>query len=67
MLMKSSLQFVNTNNNILQRAKKKFIELSYLIWQRSVSKSLAKTEMDTINLTMQSQEGRTSFPTSSQP
>ena len=61
MFMKSSLHFINTNNNISPRAKKRLIELSDLIWQRSVSKSLAKTEIDTINLTTQSQERRTSF------
>lgn len=55
MFMKPSLQFINTNNNILPRAKKKkerLIELSDLIWQRFVSKSLAKTDMEAINLTM---------------
>ena len=60
MFIKSSLHFINTNNNISPRAKKRLIELSDLIWQRSVSKPLAKTEIDTINLTTQSQE-RTSF------
>lgn len=53
MFMKPSLQFINTNNNILPRAKeKRLIELSDLIWQRFVSKSLAKTDMEAINLTM---------------
>lgn len=54
--MKLSLQFINTNNNILLRAGKTVITLSDLIWQRAVSKSLPKTETDMINLTMRSQE-----------
>lgn len=32
------------------------ITLSDLIWQRTVSKSLSKTEINMINLTMRSQE-----------
>lgn len=54
--MKLSLQFINTNNNILLRAGKTVITLSDLIWQKAVSKSLPKTEIDMINLTMRSQE-----------
>lgn len=36
------------------------IKLSDLIWQRTVSKSLAKTEIVKINLTVRSQERRPS-------